>query len=86
MSNISSRAPYHIWSRLIVRRLARAVKRVVPLGRPNRPPGPRPPDRERFEQVIETAGLSVSSVEYVGPAKTGGQRGGQIVFAARKTG
>ena len=34
------RTPLHLWSR-VVARVVPPVKRVIPVGRPNRPPGPR---------------------------------------------
>jgi ubiquinone/menaquinone biosynthesis C-methylase UbiE len=84
VSTPNRRAPYHLWSR-VVARVVPPVKRVIPVGRPNRPPGPRPPLREEFERMLAGAGLDVQAIEYAGGVKRR-QRGTQIVFAAWKPG
>jgi ubiquinone/menaquinone biosynthesis C-methylase UbiE len=61
----NSEARYGIWRRRLYCPLVGQVKRVAPLGRPIQPAGPLPPDRDRFERMLESAGLTVSSVEYV---------------------
>jgi SAM-dependent methyltransferase len=60
------RALYVRWRGAVYCPLVRAIKRVIPVGRPNRPPGPEPPEPARFGRMLEAAGLRVEAVEHIG--------------------
>jgi SAM-dependent methyltransferase len=67
-----------LWRHGLVYPAARAVKGVVPFGRPAPLRLPWPPGRRSFERMLDAAGLRVESVQRASRA--------QRVYAARKAG
>ena len=61
----NARAPTMLWRRAVVLPAARAVKRVVPFGRPLPPRCPGPPSRVRALELLASTGLEIERVEYV---------------------
>jgi SAM-dependent methyltransferase len=67
---------YRLWRHGFAYPVTRAVKGILPFGRPAPLRHHRPPARRSFEQMLGAAGLRVESVQYASE--------GRLVYAARK--
>lgn len=79
------RAPHNLWRLRVVYPFVRAVKAVVPVGRPAPPPRKRLLPLRRLEQELEAAGLAIEASIRVGARPAPERlRTRQAVYAARK--
>jgi len=79
------RAPHNLWRRYVLYPGVRAVKTVVPFGRPAPRPRRNPLPLARFEAELEAAGLTIEASTRVGARPAPGRlRTRQLVYAARK--
>jgi SAM-dependent methyltransferase len=63
----NTRSPFRAWRHGVVHPVSRAVKRVVPAGRPAPPRQTRLPRPKELVELLDRAGLSLERMEYACP-------------------